>query len=53
MQVEFADGTTTNGRIIPGHGWATNFYVACIGRNTDVQKVTLLDADGARLEPAG
>ncbi len=52
VQVEFTDGTTTNGRIIPRQGWATNFYVACIGRATDVRQVTLLDADGARLEPA-
>lgn len=28
VQVEFADATMTNGRIVTGQGWETNFYVA-------------------------
>jgi len=53
VTVEFADGTVLERRIIPGQGWATNFYVACIEADSRVSEVVLLDADGARLESVG
>lgn len=51
VSVQFAGGEREKAQIVPGRGWATDFYVLCIEDDVQVTEVLLFDADGALMKP--
>ena len=50
VAVEFADGAQRIAQMVRGHGWAGDFYVACIDRESPVTDLALFDDEGRALD---
>lgn len=53
VSVRFADGVALDAQIIPGQGWAVDFYAICIGRPSVVEELTLFDDENEILHRSG
>lgn len=47
VSARFGDGVTLDGHMIPGPGWAVDFYVLCVDGTAPVEELTLVDDEGA------
>lgn len=46
MSIEFTNEVELDAQMIPGHGWALDFFALCIDSPSDVELLTLFDDQG-------